>query len=245
MPVDAGYFASEILYDNVLIGDYQQVNRVNNYAQGNTLVHIRSVPEGGVSGWPKTNFRRTFYSRLQNGGTADRRQPLPSTFAARWIYGGVGLLNAAVKIWREAATGPTAGCAVSSNASTYLPDIVRFDDEENPTVFTPDCVVLCPAPRWDVPSVRRIEIDNRGENVPPNPGSDVAGWMYFNLNHEWPAPLDEHANQGWVVVSLAAEGRFSVDFDAASLGNGCSPRTPYTDEDGGPPAIGPAPNVHP
>jgi hypothetical protein len=137
MPVDAGYFTSEILYDNVLIGDYQQVDRMNNFAQGNTLVHIRAVPEGGVSGWPKTNFRRTFYSRLQNGGTADRRQPLPSTFAARWIYSGVGELNAAVKLWREAATGATAGCAVSSNASSPVPDIVRFDEEENPSVFVP------------------------------------------------------------------------------------------------------------
>ena len=246
MPVDVGYFTSDILFDNVLIGDYQQVNRINNFAQGNTLVHIRAVPEGGVSGWPTPNFRRTFYSRLQNGGTADRRQPLPSTFAARWIHGGVGELNAAVKLWREGATGATAGCAVSSNARSPFPDIVRFDDEENPTVFTPDCVVLCPEPFWDVPSVLRIEIDNSGEHVPPNPGSDISGWMYYNLgNQPGPPRTGEEATQGWVVVSMAAEGRFSADFDAASLGNGCSPRTPYTAEDGGDPAIGPAPNVHP
>jgi hypothetical protein len=48
-----------------------------------------------------------------------------------------------------------------------------------------------------------------------------------------------------MIVSLAAEGRFSADFDAASLGNGCSPRTPVTDDDGGPPTIGPSPNVNP
>jgi hypothetical protein len=246
MPVDAGYFTSEILYDNVLIGDYQQVNRVHNYAQGNTLVHIRAVPEGGLSGGATTNFRRTFYSRLQNGGTADRRQPLPSTFAARWIHGGVGTLNTAVKLWREAATGATAGCAVSSNAKSPLPDIVRFDDEENPAGFVPDCVFTCPEYFWDVPSVQKIKIDNSVWHVPPNPGNDVAGWMYYNLGNQLGRTLTgEDASQGWVVVSMAAEGRFSVDFDAASMGNGCSPPAPVTAEDGGAPVIGPSPNADP
>jgi hypothetical protein len=246
MPVDSGYFTSELLYDNVLIGDYQQVNRVNNFAQGNTLVHIRAVPEGGLSGGATTNFSRTFYSRLQNGGTADRRQPLPSTFAARWIFGGTGELKASVKLWREGGTGAAAGCAVSSNARSPLPDIVRFDGEENPSGFAPDCVILCPEPFWDVPSVRRIGIDNSGEHVPPNPDWSLAGWMYYNLSYQsWSGPPDDEAKQGWVVVSMAAEGRFSVDFDAASMGNGCSPRAPYTAEDGSAPAIGPSPNVDP
>jgi hypothetical protein len=53
------------------------------------------------------------------------------------------------------------------------------------------------------------------------------------------------ATQAWVVVSMSAEGRFSVDFDATSLDNGCSPRAYFTDEDGDLPAIGPAPNVNP
>jgi hypothetical protein len=30
------------------------------------------------------------------------------------------------------------------------------------------------------------------------------------------------ASQNWVIVSMFAEGRYSVDFDAAWLGNGCS-----------------------
>jgi hypothetical protein len=41
LPTDATYFSSEIRFDNVLIGDYQQVNSANNFAQGNPMVHIR------------------------------------------------------------------------------------------------------------------------------------------------------------------------------------------------------------
>jgi hypothetical protein len=244
MPVDAGYFENEILYDNVLIGDYQQLDRANNFAQGNTLVHIRAIPEGGLSGSAQTSFRRTFYSRLLNGGTSDRRQPLPSTFAARWIQGGVGELNTSYKVWREAVTGAAAGCAVTANATMAdYPDFVRFDEDENPTVFDFYCYIFCFDYDWPVPSVGRIDVSNKGEEVPENEDYDLAGWMYLNLDNG--SSSDELASQAWVVVSMAAEGRFSVDFDATSLGNGCSPRALVTDEDGGAPAIGPAPNVNP
>ena len=58
--------------------------------------------------------------------------------------------------------------------------------------------------------------------------------MYFNLNNGGstnysPARAGFAINsttvrpsQNWVIVSMFAEGRFSVDFDAAWLGNGCS-----------------------
>ncbi len=247
MPTDAGYFENEILYDNVLIGDYQEVDRYNNFAKGNTLVHIRAIPEGGLAGSARTSFRRTFYSRLQDGGTIDRRQPLPSTFAARWIDGGMGELGASFKLWRESATSASAGCAVSANATMSLPDLVRFDEEENPTMIIPDCIINhCFPLEWSVPVVRRIRTGDRTEFIPPNRDHDLAGWMYLNLaNHRYLQPASEPATQAWIVVSISAEGRFSVDFDATPLGNGCSPRAAYTSETGGAPAIGPAPNVNP
>jgi hypothetical protein len=247
MPVDAGYFENEILYDNVLIGDYQEVDRDNNFAQGNTLVHIRAIPEGGLSGSAQTSFRRTFYSRLQNGGTTDRRQPLPSTFAARWIAGGVGEFRTSIKVWREGLTSATAGCAVVANASMHYPDIVRFDEEENPTVFDLFCPFTCPTLEWDVPVVRRIEVGRDNWEVPENPDWDLAGWMYLNFHNYYARlqPPYQAATQAWVVVSMRAEGRFSIDIDATSLGNGCSPMAHTTDEDGEDPAIGPAPNINP
>ena len=46
-------------------------------------------------------------------------------------------------------------------------------------------------------------------------------------------------NQSWVMVSMYAEGRFAVLFDATPLGNGCSKSPPNGT------TIGPAPNVNP
>ena len=67
--------------------------------------------------------------------------------------------------------------------------------------------------------------------------------MYLSLDYPPPSAV---ASQSWIVVSMAADVRYSVDFDATALGNGCSPAAPqYTDEDGGEPAIGPAPNTNP
>ena len=52
--------------------------------------------------------------------------------------------------------------------------------------------------------------------------------MYMNLNNNASSGTTNpystnRASQNWVIVSMYAEGRYSVDFDAAWLGNGCSP----------------------
>ena len=250
LPTDPGYFTSEVLYDNVLIGDYQQVNSTQNFAQGNPMVHIRAIPEGGPPGGDVTNFDRTFYSRYQAGGTADRRQPLPATFAAHWISGGSTDFQTSLKIWREGRTGATAGCAVTANAVIPVVELVRFDEQENPTTFTPGRIISpLPTVPLSRPETSRTLVSD--PFFPPNSTSAVAGWMYLNLddtgNTNAPGLM---ATQNWVIVSMRADGRYSVDFDAAWLGNGCSPAVAVTDEDpftapvtG--PNIGPAANVTP
>ncbi|HYM61169.1 MAG TPA: hypothetical protein VEZ11_09780 [Thermoanaerobaculia bacterium] len=68
-----------------------------------------------------------------------------------------------------------------------------------------------------------------------SPSGDVAGWLYLNLSNSG-APIYSAArggfrpptsfarqSQNWAIISMFAEGRYSVDFDATSLGNGCSP----------------------
>ncbi|HKR66857.1 MAG TPA: hypothetical protein VJZ00_24230 [Thermoanaerobaculia bacterium] len=235
-PTDPDYFTRTALYDNVLIGDYQQINSSRSSAQGNPMVHIRAIPEGGPPGSGTTKFTRTFYARLQKGATADRRQPLPSTFAARWISNPWRPLETTFKIWREAKPANT-GCAVAPNGEHRFIEIVRFDEEENPSTFIPAVIFdPFPLPQVFLPSSARLNA--RDEIVPPNPDFAVSGWLYMNLDNRevgQPAPT-----QAWVTVSMSADGRYAGDFDALALGNGCSAAVAVTDSDRRAPAIGPS-----
>ena len=241
LPTDPGYFTSEVRFDNVLIGDYQQVNSANDFAQGNPMVHIRAIPEGGEPGAPPPvpiNFDRTFYSRYQAGGVADRRQPLPSIFAARWIQGGAAGFATSYKIWREGDTeDPAPGCGLWQNNVTNVAEIVRFDEAENAIGDVPVSRVSPPItteftlPETSLTSVADASI------YPQLTNGAVGGWMYLNLDNN---EEDGFASQNWVVVSMRAEGRYSVDFDAAHLANGCTPEEPISEVTTGTGIIGPS-----
>jgi hypothetical protein len=252
-PADDGYFSSVILFDNVLMGDFQQVNGAQNFAQGNPMVHIRAVPEGGsiaqrASGDEnyQVNFKRTFYSRYQPAATKtfDARQPLPTTFAGRWISGGATGYQTFYKIWREGRTGSNAPCsAYRDNGGMGITEIVRFDEDENPHVWPPPEPICTPIPFYPtIPPSVLLDIDDT--NVfPPRQGHEVAGWMYMNFDR---CNQDDFATQGWVTVSMRAEGRYSTDFDALAFGNGCTPPLPQSQANiPGGPVIGPAANVNP
>jgi hypothetical protein len=235
LPTDGvPYFATEIRFDNVLIGDYQQVNSGQNFAQGNPMVHIRAIPElNGNPGINPTNFDRTFYSRYQDGDVIDRRQPLPSTFAARWINGGSGFFETSFKIWREGVNEGTDCDTVEENGVLVIEETVVFDEHENGEGNAPEESDISPVIGPGVATLPETSL------TPIEPGSDVfpqtivssttAGWVYMNLhNPADPDAIDGIPTQNWVVVSMRAEGRYSVDFDAAWLGNGCSPIAPVT-----------------
>ncbi|HVT46026.1 MAG TPA: hypothetical protein VMT00_16740 [Thermoanaerobaculia bacterium] len=264
LPTDPDFYTQEILFDNVLIGDYQRINPTSttgNYAGGNPMVHIRAIPEGGVPGQFPTNLPYTFYDRYTSGtaGTQarriDRRQPLPSVWAARYISQGAGGFGTRFAIWREGVVvGNTLACtgtAASSNpyvSNSAIPihRIVRFDESENPSVLQ-GCRIS-PCPGEDVFTSPEASARSVGSaNFPPDNAStdDLGGWMYLNLsNGSTTAALSNRGSspnrrtQNWVTIQMTAEGRFGVDFDAAYLGNGCSPNP------GGTATIGPLNNFN-
>ena len=240
------------------------------HAGGNPLVHIRAIPEGGPAGTQTTtNLPYTFYDRFTAPGlrTVDRRQPLPSTFAARFISGTGSAFNTAFKIWREPSTGGGASCdqyGIHNSGMSFV-EAVRFDEHENPTTGSGGVIIDPPPPslyQLSVTSAREI-----GDYVFPisSASGDVGGWLYLNLNNGGtpnysvtsngissstpPTPRDFVQNsstirgprqsQNWVIVSMTAEGRYSVDFDATPLANGCTPSPALGAE------IAPGPNVTP
>ena len=236
-------FAAQLRYDNVLVGDYQQVHGTQGSAQGGPLVHIRAIPEG--DGASPVNLPRTFYGSLMPAAnpTADRRQPLPAVYAAHWIDGGPGSFATDLKIWREGATGIGASCSDYHNRNSDIPlvEIAIFDEEENGIGLTRHDGI-CDPPPCPNPTLTsgRYDLDDEF----PLPANDAnAGWIYLNLDN----PDRTGAQQAWVIASLRAENRYSVDVDALALGNGCSATEPVsivatTESET---FIGPLPNVNP
>jgi len=262
-PADPLYYTNDILFDNVLIGDYQQVvphptgTTASSFdAGGNPMVHIRSVPEGGGAGSNvDTRLPYTFYDRYTPAiaRTFDRRQPLPSTFAARYIQGGTGAFATNLTIWREAVG--IGSCADAFASVTMLvPEIVRFDEHENPNSPVPCTYGGCGTP---VSYLNAASSTNTASAIYPSIfGADVGGWFYLNLNNGGSTtysvtkeiggqrlPTNERTNltpiasgtvgprpsQNWVTVTIfgsaAGGNRLTGEFDAAPLGNGCSPAT--------------------
>ncbi|HEX6087883.1 MAG TPA: hypothetical protein VF266_25345 [Thermoanaerobaculia bacterium] len=230
-PSEAAYWTNDIAYDNVLTGDSQQVNQREHFAQGSPLVHVRAMPGH--------DFPRTFYARLQSAAfpRRDARQPLPSAFAARWIEGGASQLRTSYKIWREGAPVQTAECRKHFTNVAKISEIVRFDDAENGVAGIIQCRITCLDTEFRLPASSRTSVSDTSV-YPQLTNGAVSGWMFVNLDDE---SNDERAAQAWIVTSMRAEGRYSVDMDAAGMGNGCSPGAPRSEVGVGTAVIGPRP----
>ena len=178
----------------MLIGDYQQLGGSpagTGVASafdgaGNPMVHIRAVPEGGGAGANvPTGLPYTFYDRYTPSATRtfDRRQPLPSTFAVRYIQGGTGAFATNYTIWREGLNGSAASCASNiNNSAISFREIIRFDEHENPFAFRTDSLCVPCAP--SLPTLPAASSTNTaGSTYPHIGGTDVGGWLYLNLNN--------------------------------------------------------------
>jgi hypothetical protein len=279
LPTDPQYFRSDILFDNVLTGDYAifDASPATNSAGGNPLVHIRAVPEGGPAGTAlvgnQTNLPYTFYSRYINGQTAggftftgatanyDRRQPLPSLFAARALQS--GSLASSLRIWREGVTGPTTCTNAVSNSALPIAEIVRFDEHENFSIFNVQFGVSPATPTTvSLPETANVPASSASFPAQPTTAGDVGGWMYLNLDFGTANPAGvtsggvsvlpngatDRPSQNWVTVAQsgtgAAAGALAVEFDATWLGNGCTGITGVSEANAnGGVVIGPAGSV--
>ena len=196
MPSDPAYYTTDLLFDNVLVGDYQQIGSSpagagtsNAFdAAGNPMVHIRAMPEGGGAGVAiPTGLSYTFYDRFTPSPTRtiDRRQPLPSTFAVRFIQRGASGFATNLTIWREGID--TGKCSTYlNNPYMSFAEIIRFDEHEN--VFVHVCSPYQepqePCAQWLQPtSLTNSVASSNASPYPPLVGPDVGGWFYLNLNN--------------------------------------------------------------
>ena len=250
-PSDAGYFggldpvASNV---NQLWGDYFIVDNVNDFAFGDTLVHIEADDTFDSSSTP-TGY--TFYGRYTDPSGLDNREPLASVWATRYLAGGDFDGGTQLLVWRDSTANqdPNAeytcgGPGVFGVGPDWHPlnetEVVAFDESEN-------AVELC-------------FVGEGGIISPPLPGSDPAcfpletqrtqvgsgdvdppydfGWLFLNLNipndvitGDVDFGSDGNIAQSYVTTNMSALGRFQVGFSAIPLVSACEDLNPSLVDD--------------
>jgi hypothetical protein len=214
-PPDPGYFVAGgqgvATNQNVLWGDFFYVNSAENFAQGESLVHLEADAALGAANY-------TFYRRYTGG--ADNREGLATTWAVRYLNGGDFTGGTNLKVWRDAKrTIAPFSCALDFPAPYPLSQnqIVIFDEEENPEIpesspFSPPIPgeSLVPFP-WEANNTHVGGID-----FPVTPSF---GWLYLNLNNAVAGsqvPF-EPTMQNYVFADHDADGRFSVGYGAVAF----------------------------
>jgi len=224
-PGDIGYIISDIKFQNVLWGDYFYLDTKGKTAKASSLVSIRAT----FSGDPEvsTPGQYTFYGRYTNFDASDRRQPLSTGFAARFVApsktkGATFPTGSSLIVWRDSKfnQGPF-NCALKP---LWYPlgqeGATIFDEQEHPEV--PMTIPLAPQP--PIPAfapfpaeAQRVVIGSAQFPVPFE-----SGWVYLDLNTTVaPAgsvpPEDPAAAQAWVTATYDAKGRYSTGYRAIQL----------------------------
>ncbi len=218
-PNSPGYFVDGGLgianNDNVLWGDWFIVDGENNFASGESLVHIEAETlQSEAVCEPTFNLPYTFYCRYSDG--ADDREALGSLYATRYLNGGVFDGGTDLIVWRDPDGDNSPGSCASRPFEYSLTQnqIVAFDEEENPRVAQRGPSGF--EPEDENPFLYETQRVAVGGDLGPTVVQPF-GWLYLNLNGA-NGVAGEH-NQAWVHAVLSALGRFSVGYDVIQLNN--------------------------
>jgi hypothetical protein len=238
-PCDIGYFAvndpfDEIVgaYDNVLWGDWYMIDYANNFAQGDTLVHVEAALVAQVIDGPEGEdgdiVDWTFWGRCSTIAhddirfVIDGREPLASTFATRFYQNAAFTGGTDFLVWRDSLFNHAFG-EEDGFSCTLGPDwfplnerqVVFFDEQENPE----QVCTISPCPEDDI----LFPLEAQRVSVGDLEVTPESGWTYMNLNQLWLVGGDPvvFAGQAWVVAVHSAEGRFSAGLPAIQLDSVC------------------------
>jgi len=227
---DPGYFTSEGgvyyegvgRYDNVLWGDWYMLDYANNFAQGDTLVHIEAADPGDQVAVAQIQAG-SFYNRCILPGIgapwADLRESLGTTYATRFYQNAAFTGGTDFIVWKDSLTFTADGYDCGDGPGWWpLPEsqVIFFDEQENPeTVCT-----ISPCPEDEV----LFPNETNRRSISTIDVSPESGWTYLNLNQNYGNDYSYLA-QAWVITVHSAEGRFSAGLPAIQLDNFCDARS--------------------
>jgi hypothetical protein len=227
LPSDIAYFINDVTFQNVLWGDYFYVNSAQNFADGDTLVHVEASLTNPAT---TTAGRYTFYGRYVGWNAIDHREPLATTFAGRYVTGGTFSGGTSYVVWRDSKTNQNPfTCPATTGRPSWFPlgqeGIDIFDEMEQ--VSTPTTFPFSPQPPQQGIIPFPAEAQRTLINGADFPVPFAFGWLYLDLNTTVSGnpnpPFDPAAAQAWVTVVMDAAGRFSVGFSAIQLDSACTP----------------------
>jgi len=223
------YISNSLSFQNILWGDYFRIDSDQNCADGNPMVHIEASLTDPATTTPG---RYTFYGRYTSPAwnASDHREPLDTTFAGRFINGGVFSGGSKYYVWRDSKNNQ--GAFACGSTPDWYPlgqeAIAIFDEQEH--LVTAQTFPVSPQPPNSTVIPFPAEANDTvigGINLPvPYP----FGWLYLNLNYTatlgqgiGKPPFDPASAQAFVEIEMEAQGRFSVGFNAIQLDSACAP----------------------
>jgi hypothetical protein len=202
VPSDFSYFYTAATDDNVLWGDYFYLDTGQQTAEGHTLVHIPAENPPPPAG------SYTFYGRYVGWTGVDKRRPLATSFATRFLLAG-SVPRTDLIVWRDSKV-----IAMPFTCGTLPPwvplrqeGIAVFDEQEN--------LYMMPPGTYPFPAeAQRVKM-----NGPALPVPFAFGWINLNLNTVGGGPAsDPNSAQGWVTVSMPA-APFNMGYEVIQLDN--------------------------
>jgi hypothetical protein len=201
-PRNGNYFTDTAVIKNVLWGDLIYVDPSENSAQGVEAIALQA----DAAAFPGPNVN-TFYGRYHSFDGRDKRSPLPTTFNARFLNGGVFDGGTDLIVFRDTRSLQVAKVACTAHPTWYplRADFVTARDEDTALVLTLDDTDEFPL------ATQRVPVAALG----PGP---AASFGRIQIGFAFPAGTPAGA---WMMPVMTASGRFSVDFNASPLFSAC------------------------
>jgi hypothetical protein len=220
-PSDPGYTTlfGVLSAQNTLFGEYSYVDPSQDLSYGDNLVSITADPlDPDLVGG-----RYTFYGRFNSFLGVDKREPLATTFAARFVSPKDFKTPAKARrrsvlppatelvVWRDTKVANVNGFACGTTPAWYplsQQQVLAFDEQENPE--TP-AFLSAPFPA----ATQRVTV--AGSTFPLTTSS---GWLFLNLNTAVTGQADGLSNpaaaQAWVtVLNRVQQGPNGGRYDSA------------------------------